>query len=263
MILEKETYKEFGYYPCDLKPKSGKKIFAKCDGCGMIRKISKYQYRALCPSCAHTKQNNPMYGKHHSDVAKEKIRKAHKERLKNSQNHSMYGTHRSDCTKKKIREKLKDIYRHSKIHHMCGKHHSEETKLKMHNAHIGKYVGENSSMWKGGVSYEPYCIKFNDDFKERVREYWDRKCVLCNKNERENGRRLDVHHVTYNKETCCDGSIPLFVALCRSCHMKTNFNEEYWENKFKQIIYFRNINGKCFFTKKEMENLFNEKKSLS
>src|SRR5208337_386546 len=30
-------------------------------------------------------------------------------------------------------------------------------------------IGEKSPGWKGGISFEPYCIKFNKEFKERVR----------------------------------------------------------------------------------------------
>lgn len=52
MILEEETFKKFGYYPSDLKPKSNKKILAACDDCGKIRKIRKYAYRALCNPCS-------------------------------------------------------------------------------------------------------------------------------------------------------------------------------------------------------------------
>ena len=56
MILEKETYEKFGYYPGDLKPKSNKKILAKCDKCGKIRDIPKEYYRALCFTCARDLQ---------------------------------------------------------------------------------------------------------------------------------------------------------------------------------------------------------------
>lgn len=89
-----------------------------------------------------------------------------------------------------------------------GNHHSDKSKQKMHEVKIGKYSGEKNPAWKGGISFEPYCILFTKEFKERVREYWDRKCVLCDKTELENGRKLNVHHVTYNKESCCDDSIP-------------------------------------------------------
>lgn len=156
------------------------------------------------------------------------------------------GKHRSKETKKKMREAVT-----GKKNHMYGKSHTEETKQKMHEAQLG----EKSRFWQGGISFEPYCILFNEDFKERVREYWNRKCVICNKNEKKNNQKLSVHHVIYNKEACCDESLPLFVALCKSCHSKTNYHREYWEKYFEDMIYKRNENGKCFYSKEEYTDI--------
>lgn len=105
MIDEKETFKRFGYRSTDLKPQSNKRIIAICDKCGEIREISQSQYRNLCHHCAiRTEErsikiskgnegkkiseivkkrlskimggtNNPMYGKHHTEKSKQKIRK--------------------------------------------------------------------------------------------------------------------------------------------------------------------------------------------
>lgn len=65
VILEEETYKKYGYYPRDLKPKSSKKpILAKCDGCGIIRETTKNDYHNLCRSCVCASmkgKNNPNW----------------------------------------------------------------------------------------------------------------------------------------------------------------------------------------------------------
>jgi len=90
--------------------------------------------------------------------------------------------------------------------------------------------GENSHMWNGGISFEPYCHKFNNVFKESIREKFGRVCFLCPTTEEENGRKLSVHHVNYNKNCLCDDSECEFVPLCNTCHTKTNHNREYWEN---------------------------------
>ena len=58
MILEKETYKEFGYYSYELKPHSDKFILAACDDCGKIRTLRKNQYSSLCRSCATKGERN-------------------------------------------------------------------------------------------------------------------------------------------------------------------------------------------------------------
>lgn len=52
MILEEETFKEYGYYSKDLSKGSHKKVIAKCDDCGKVRKIENKAYRDLCHQCA-------------------------------------------------------------------------------------------------------------------------------------------------------------------------------------------------------------------
>ena len=110
--------------------------------------------------------------------------------------------------------------------------------------------GENSPVWKGGISFEPYCILFNKEFKERVRAFFDNKCAVCGKTKEENGRSLCIHHVNYDKKTCCNDSERLFVPLCGSCHSKTNHNREEWEEYFKDLIKNK-YGGKCYYTKEE------------
>ena len=121
--------------------------------------------------------------------------------------------------------------------------------------HRRKLSGSNSSNWKGGISFEPYCILFTKEFKERVREYFGYQCVECG--EKQNGRKLDVHHVNFNKDTCCDDSTPIFVPLCRSCHSKTNFNRDYWQTHFTDMI-DQHYGGKCYLSKEEIPLLMQQ-----
>lgn len=74
MILEEETFEKFGYYPSDLTPKSRKRILAKCDGCGKIRELYRQGYHSLCKSCVKKGARHPLFGKHHSEKSKQKIR---------------------------------------------------------------------------------------------------------------------------------------------------------------------------------------------
>lgn len=96
-------------------------------------------------------------------------------------------------------------------------------------AHIGSMRGEKSPHWKGGTSFEPYCHKFNNAFKETIREDFGRKCFLCNKTEKENRKKLSIHHINYDKNQGCEDKKWLLVPLCHSCHSKTNHNRKYWE----------------------------------
>lgn len=88
---------------------------------------------------------------------------------------------------------------------------------------------EKNPAWKGGISFEPYCPKFNEAFKESIREKFGRVCFLCPTTEEENGRKLAVHHVSYNKDCLCDDSDCEFVPLCLECHGNSNHDREYWE----------------------------------
>ena len=90
--------------------------------------------------------------------------------------------------------------------------------------------GEYHPSWMGGISFLPYCSKFDENFKESIREKYGRRCFICGKSEKENGRKLDVHHVSYRKDCLCDGVKCDFVPLCRSDHTRTNGNRFFWEN---------------------------------
>jgi len=119
--------------------------------------------------------------------------------------------------------------------------------------------GENNPAWCGGVSFGPYCPKFNKEFKERVRAYFGHQCVECGHVWQEGEPKLDVHHVNFNKETCCDDTIPLFVPLCHwKCHTKTNHNRIFWQYWFTEMIN-RLYGGKCYFSKEEYEALMRNK----
>lgn len=115
-------------------------------------------------------------------------------------------------------------------------------------------TGENHPQWQGGISFEPYCPKFNNEFKERVRAFFNYRCVECGKTQEEEGRALCIHHVNYNKKTCCDNTIPLFVPLCDTCHKRTNRHRDYWQLHFTELIYLQH-GGKCYYSQEEFAQL--------
>lgn len=224
---------------------------------------------------------NPNYGKPLSEETKRKLseamtgRKLSQEAKKNI-SEGLKGRKFSEEHRKKISEAnkgrntilLKGIPRSEEVKKKIseaqkGKFVSEETRKKLaavphlrgpDHPRYGKpgMIGEKNPRWKGGVSFEPYCVKFNNEFKERVREFFGRKCVECGMPEIENGRKLDVHHVNYRKDACCeDHVIPLFVALCQGCHVKpTHEDREYWEERFTTLIN-EEYGGQCYLPKKE------------
>lgn len=103
-------------------------------------------------------------------------------------------------------------------------------------------------------SFEPYCPKFNKTFKERVRAYFGYECIECGTPQ--NGYKLHVHHVHYNKLSCCDPNVPkMFVPLCRSCHTKTNHgNRDEWRQHFEQLI-ISYYGGCSYYTQEEWDRM--------
>lgn len=92
--------------------------------------------------------------------------------------------------------------------------------------------GDKHPNWKGGISFIPYCKKFNGCLKNQIRERDNNICQLCGKTEKQNNQKLTIHHIHYDKENC----EPDLITLCRSCNSKVNFNREYYENYFMEIL---------------------------
>jgi hypothetical protein len=110
--------------------------------------------------------------------------------------------------------------------------------------------GKNSATWKGGISFEPYCPKFNNKLKERIRAFFEYRCIACGKHENELKRKLYCHHVEYNKQACCDGKPIHFAAMCSKHHAMTNHYREQWETMIHRII-DEIYNGKSYYTEEE------------
>jgi len=86
----------------------------------------------------------------------------------------------------------------------------------------GRSSGENRN----------YPLEFSKDLKEFIRDRDHRQCQICSKLEEENGQKLHVHHIDYDKKNLDPKNL---VALCHQCHAKTNTkkNRPYWISFFK------------------------------
>lgn len=218
--------------------------------------------------------NNGFFGKHHTEKAIQRNREAHtgvtasettrkKMSLKRknvpfTQSHcdhiaaSLRGKTKSPthCANLSIAHKGLQV---GKKHPMFNHQYTEETLQKMRDAKKGIYEGSGNPAWKGGISFEPYCPKFNDEFRERVRKFFGHTCQLCGHVWQPGERRLSVHHVNYDKNACCEQSvIPLFVPVCSGkCHGKTNRNRKDWESYFTELIMTK-YGGQCYLPKEVM-----------
>jgi len=106
--------------------------------------------------------------------------------------------------------------------------HTEEWK----QLNSEKMKGDKHPNWQGGISFIPYCSKFNKMLKEEIRKRDNYTCQLCEKTQKDNKEKLTVHHIHYDKENC----EPDLITLCKSCNSKVNYNKEYYENYFMEII---------------------------
>lgn len=210
MIDEEATFERYGYHSYDLKPKSDRKVIAVCDNCARVKVLRKSHYRALCRSCCKKGERSPVFGK------------------KGENSHSWKGG--------KVKRICKQCGKEfpvapSAIKFGSGKFCTRKCQGKWQS----KYrKGKNNVNWKNGVSFEPYCSKFNNEFKEYIRDKFLRICFLCGKTEEENGRRLSVHHCNENKNCGCDGDATCqFVPLCKNCHAKVHSKKADWETKIK------------------------------
>jgi hypothetical protein len=131
----------------------------------------------------------------------------------------------------------KDVIIKGKEHHRLQSVHGNFCNSEcMHKYLSEKLSGENATAWRGGISYLPYCYKFNDRRKKSTRDFFNNTCIICGRHQSEELTQLDVHHVYYNKTDGCDGRPFNLVSLCHTCHSRTNHNREYWESYIKKLL---------------------------
>ncbi len=123
------------------------------------------------------------------------------------------------------------------------KHLSQETKDKISRANSGEknyffgkpnpiltewnkqHSGKNHSAWEGGISFELYTLEFSKQIKELIRSRDGYKCQKCGCSEIEEGKKLSIHHIDYQKENCLPENL---VTLCNRCNLKVNINRKKW-----------------------------------
>lgn len=131
-----------------------------------------------------------------------------------------------------------------------GKKASHETTEKLRKSLIGntnskgkrwsdisrnKISGKNNHNWKGGLSFVEYPKEFDKKLKNLIKNRDLFFCQLCHTEEL---NKLSIHHIDHNKKNC---QIDNLIVLCRSCNSKVNYNSEYWEKYFNDLISFKKI----------------------
>lgn len=206
------------------------KYFCEC-GCNNTIIIKSHHYSRGIPKYlpGHYRINKPLSEEHKNRISITRIEK----KLSIGINNPNYGNKMCDSSKNKISNANKNNK------YFLNHKHSIESRNKISKNHAN-VSGENNPMfgislsgdkhpnWKGGISFEPYCYKFNNLLKEKIRSRDGRICQECGKTEIENKKKLTVHHIHYDKSNCD----PDLITLCQSCNFKVNYNRDYWEDHF-------------------------------
>jgi len=157
--------------------------------------------------------NHPMLGKKHSLEARTKIS------IKNKLNPTKYWLGKKNPLKKETREKIGIAN--------TGKLRSDSMKEKFRLCKLGN---KNPS-WRGGISLEKYSVEWTKTLRQSIRERDNYVCQVCN--QKQGDKVFDVHHIDYDKRNCNPINL---ITLCHPCHMKTNFNKNYWIKYFNGRI---------------------------
>ena len=171
------------------------------------------------PSIAGEK--HPMWGKKHSLDALTRMSKSHMGQKCGDENPM-----RRPEVAAKVGAALK------------GRVYTQETLRKMSIAMKRRLADpSNHPMWRGGTSREPYAWEWNEDLKERIRHRDGYRCQWCGRIQEERGKKLDVHHIDYDKKNC---DFTNLISLCRSCHPKTNtksMKRQHWQFALERVVF--------------------------
>jgi len=214
-------------------------------------------------------EKNPMYGKHHTEETKEKIRQARlgtKMPPKSKEyRETMSKLHKGKVVSEETRRKISEA-KMGKPSPRKGSTHTEESKQKIREARAlqviteetrkkiseagkgripwnkgkrykrkkSQFFGDQNPNWRGGISFELYSKEFSKELKEAIRKRDNYTCQECGVRQDEMCsylKKLDVHHIDYDKRN--NDPINL-ISLCRGCHAKTSFTREDWVRYFSK-----------------------------
>lgn len=173
---------------------------------------------------------NPFFGfknRSHSNESNEKNRQAHLGKKLSEETKKKIS--RGNIRKKRSKEAI-EKYRQANLgkkNPNYGVKTSDETKRKLSKALTGKMRGDKHPNWKGGIAHKPYSVDWTKTLKKSIRERDKYTCKLCG--AAQGDITFDVHHIDYDRNNCDPRNL---ILLCKSCHMKTNFNRKKWIKLF-------------------------------
>lgn len=183
-------------------------------------------------------------GKKVSEKSKRKISNAHKGKIFSKETKKKISdANKGKILSKKHIEKIRQGNKGKKIPvetrekmSIAKQNMTEETKRKMSITRKGKFIGEESSQWKGGISCEPYCeIWIDKKYKQSIRDRDNNKCQ--NPDCWKTTKRIAIHHINYIKKDCHPRNL---ITICASCNSRANKNRE------NHAMFYQNIMTKKY-----------------
>jgi len=127
---------------------------------------------------------HPMQGKQHNQLTKDKIGKSISNLFEDKTKNPMWGKKHTEEAKQKMREKKKNYK--GENHPRYGKKHTEESILKMINSHTGK---THSKETKQKMSLDRKGKKLSAEHKRKIKESLNKSCLKGKDNPRY-GKRI-------------------------------------------------------------------------
>lgn len=216
MIMEERNLEIYGYTSAGLGKGSDKPIIVMCDGCGSERILSNERINRLksvgelCGSCM-------QIGRKMSQIAIGKM-------ISSKSGHKPSSEARKNMAKGQM-----------------GRKHSQEARERNSAGQQGQDY--DAGEWTGfatSCSNDKYCSKFDNEIRKFVRDKYNNcdyisgiPATICN-----SGRKLDVHHVDYNKNQGCDGHEWRLIPLSVVNHARTRGNRDFWNRLFTYSLQY-------------------------
>lgn len=94
-------------------------------------------------------------------------------------------------------------------------------------------IGNKNRNWKGGIASEEYCLEFKTTEWRQIIYERDKKKLCWNPQCEDEGTKECLHHINYDKKDCRPLNI---IKICNSCNSQANFNREWWEAFYNEIM---------------------------
>jgi len=177
------------------------------------------------------KENNPFYGKSHNETSKvqsDAYKKAASERRRGK----IPSDFLVNVTPEEFSRHLSNALSGEK-NGMYGKSASQKCK----EVASKRWSGIGNPKWMGGITSFDYPLEFRSgNLRDVIRNREGHRCFLCGASDNGLKRKLDIHHIDYNKNNSEKRNL---VALCHKCHIQTNTNRNCWKFYLERLLNIR------------------------